>query len=104
MSLLNPRYAMRSVINRIIPQPPPIDSAHRPSLGWTAARVALSMSKNHAFLDRPSIPLLFRLTPKSLRKGLGLHTLSLSPHYWIYQYNDDIYPKWYTRRQILDAE
>jgi|GEM_PF-964175 len=102
--LRTPKSALRWAIQRLVPEAPEASSHHFPSLGWVMARLLLSSSKNHAFLDRASIPLMFRLTPKSSHKGLGLRLLSLSPHYWIYQFNDSHYPKWYTRRQVLDGE
>lgn len=79
-------------------------TTHRRSLASKAARVLLSTSGNHAFLDRASIPWLFRVTPQRWRHALGLRLLGLSPHYFIYQYDADVYPTWFTRGQILDAE
>ncbi len=76
---------------------------HLPSLPWRLGRLLIASSKDHAFLDRGWIPPLMRLTPRRLRAPLALRLLSLSPHYWVYQWTNR-YPARCTRRQILAAE
>jgi len=65
-------------------------------------RFLIASSKQHAFLDRAWIPWLFSITPSIWRKGLALRLLSLSPHYWVYQWTQ----KYATvsRRRALIAE
>jgi SAM-dependent methyltransferase len=63
----------------------------------------IASSKAHAFLDRPWIPWLMRLTPTRWRKALALRLLSLSPHYWMHQWLD-CYPLEMGRAEILRRE
>jgi ubiquinone/menaquinone biosynthesis C-methylase UbiE len=76
---------------------------NRQSRLWRIARFLLASSKDHAFLDRWSIPLLIHCTPPSLRKPLALRLLSLSPHYWVYQFTDR-YSRNDQRIDVLQAE
>lgn len=77
---------------------------HRVSFAYRLARLLLGSSERQAFLDRAAIPWLFRLVPRRFHHALGVRLLSLSPHYFIYQHNTEVYPTWMTREQILDAE
>jgi len=74
----------------------------RPSLVWQVARLALAGSNRQAFLDHRSIGWLLRSAPARRRRSLALRFLSLSPHYFIYQW--DGYPATWSRRRILEAE
>lgn len=76
---------------------------HTPTLAWRLGRLLIASSKDHAFLDRGWIAGLTKLTPPKLRAALSLRLLSLSPHYWVYQWSN-LYPAACTRREILDAE
>ena len=76
---------------------------HIPSLSWRLGRLLIASSKDHAFLDRGWISPVMRLTPERLRAPLALRLLSLSPHYWVYQWTNR-YPPYCTRQQILAAE
>jgi ubiquinone/menaquinone biosynthesis C-methylase UbiE len=76
---------------------------HAPTPLWKLGRLAIASSKDHAFLDRAWISGLLRVTPRKLRAPLALRLLSLSPHYWVYQWGS-FYPVTRTRRQILEAE
>lgn len=78
-------------------------TGRRPSLAWQIARLALAGSRRQAFLDQRWIgPLLLRVTPRRRRRSLALRILSLSPHYFIYQW--ERYPDDWSRRRILRAE
>jgi SAM-dependent methyltransferase len=68
---------------------------------WLLARLLLSSSKDHAFLDRAWLPGLMRCTPRRWREALALRLLALSPHYWIYQ---DYYPRQMGRSEVLRRE
>ena len=74
----------------------------RPSLGWQIGRIALGGSRRQAFLDHRWIACLLRLAPESRRRALALRILSLSPHYFIYQW--ERYPAEWGRCRILGAE
>lgn len=74
----------------------------RPTLGWHIARVALAGSRRQAFLGHRSIGWLLRAAPERQRRSLALRILSLSPHYFIYQW--ERYPAGSSRRQVLEAE
>lgn len=77
---------------------------HRvPGYSWRIARLLIASSKAHAFLDRPWIPWLLRLTPKCCRKAVALRLLSLSPHYWMHQWLN-CYPLEMGRAEILRRE
>ena len=76
---------------------------HRPTLAWRLGRLLIASSKDHAFFDRCCISWLMHAAPQKLRAPLALRLLSLSPHYWVYQWTN-IYPAGCTRREILDAE
>lgn len=69
---------------------------------WQLARLAAAGSSRQAFLDRRWIRWLLRATPPGYRRGFALRLLSLSPHYFIYQW--DRYPSDWDRSRILDAE
>ena len=75
---------------------------NRPTWIWQVMRFLIASSRQHAFLDRAWIPWLFSITPSFWRKGLALRLLSLSPHYWVYQWTQ----KYATvsRRRALIAE
>lgn len=77
---------------------------HRvPGYLWRLARLLIASSKAHAFLDRPWIAWLLRLTPRRWRKAAALRLLSLSPHYWMHQWLD-CYPLEMSRAEILRRE
>ena len=76
---------------------------HQPTRTWRGLRLLIAGSKDHAFLDRAWVPWLLRLCPKPMRDGLALRLLSLSPHYWIYQWTNK-YPPGYDRCRILECE
>lgn len=76
--------------------------SRRPRLGWQLARLVAGGSRRQAFLDQPWIVWILRAAPRRLRRGLALRILSLSPHYFIYQW--DGYPPSSDRRQVLEAE
>lgn len=73
----------------------------RPPTAWQLARVAVTGSTRQAFLDRRWIPWLLRAAPQGRRRGIALRILSLSPHYFIYQW--DGYPG-APRASVLEAE
>lgn len=66
------------------------------------ARIALGGSGRQAFLDHRWIGWLLRIAPERRRRSLALRILSLSPHYFIYQWEG--YPAGWSRRRILEAE
>jgi 2-polyprenyl-3-methyl-5-hydroxy-6-metoxy-1,4-benzoquinol methylase len=66
-------------------------------------RLLVASSKDHAFLDRAWISWLFRFTPRRLRRPLALRLLSLSPHYWVYQWTN-YYAAGLPRGEILRRE
>ncbi len=70
---------------------------------WKLMRALIARSKEHAFLDRAWIGWLLRLTPPRLRRSLALRLLSLSPHYWVYQWSSR-YPVEYRREAVLEHE
>ncbi len=72
-----------------------------PSTLWLLARLLISASKDHAFLDRAWLPWLVRCTPRRWREALALRLLAFSPHYWIYQ---DYYPAGLNRSEVLRRE
>lgn len=74
-----------------------------PPRGWKLARALIARSKQHAFLDRPWIGWLLGATPRRLRRPLALRLLSLSPHYWVYQWSSR-YPVEYRRGAVLEHE
>ena len=74
----------------------------RPRLGWQIARLALAGSRRQAFLDHRSIEWLLRRAPAKRRRSLALRILSLSPHYFIYQW--ERYPASWSRIRVLEAE
>ena len=78
------------------------ETVRRPSLAWQAGRIALAGSRRQAFLHHPWIGTLLRMAPERRRRSLALWILSLSPHYFIYQW--DRYPADWTRRRVLEAE
>ena len=75
----------------------------RPSLLWRCAAWLLASSNEHAFLDRSWIWALFYACPHRSRRRLALKLLSLSPHYWIYQWTNR-YDEAFTRNQVLELE
>ncbi|MFH2138512.1 MAG: class I SAM-dependent methyltransferase [Candidatus Omnitrophota bacterium] len=66
-------------------------------------RLVVAGSKKHEFLNRHWISWLFKIVPRSFRETLALHLLSLSPHYFIYQW-DSCYPANLKHREILYRE
>ncbi len=76
---------------------------HPQTRAWRLMRLLVASSKDHAFLDRPWIPWLLRVTPSRLRRPLALRLLSLSPHYWVYQWTNH-YPADLSRGEILRRE
>lgn len=76
---------------------------HRPGLAWTIAQLLIAGSKRHAFLDRPWVGALLRLAPRSRRRSFAIRLLALSPHYFIYQWNNR-YERALTRDEILRRE
>ena len=74
----------------------------RPSLGWQVGRIVLAGSRRQAFLDHRWIDWLLRVAPKRRRRSLALRILSLSPHYFIYQW--ERYPAAWPRTRVLEAE
>jgi ubiquinone/menaquinone biosynthesis C-methylase UbiE len=68
---------------------------------WLLARLLISSSKDHAFLDRAWLPWVMRCTPRGWREGLALRLLAFSPHYWIYL---DYYPATLGRSEVLRRE
>ena len=76
---------------------------HRPSAPWKILQLLIAGSKDHAFLDRAWIAPLLGLMPPKLRSRLAIRLLALSPHYWIYQWNNRYGPA-LRRGQILDHE
>ena len=79
-------------------QPPPTGPDVEASCAAFIAR-----SRDHAFLDRAWIGWLLRATPRGLRTPLALRLLSLSPHYWVYQWTRR-YPAECSRGTILARE
>ena len=84
------------------PGPSARRTGRSPSLGWRLGRIALAGSSRQAFLDHHWIDWLLRLAPARRRRSLALRILSLSPHYFIYQW--ERYPDEWTRVRILEAE
>ena len=74
----------------------------RPAVAWQIGRIALGGSKHQAFLDHRWVDVLLRLAPKRRRRSLALRILSLSPHYFIYQW--ERYPADWSRGRVLEAE
>lgn len=74
----------------------------RPSIAWQLARLALAGSRRQAFLDHRAIAWWLRVAPERRRRSLALRILSLSPHYFIYQW--ERYPAHWPRRRVLEAE
>lgn len=78
------------------------ETKKRPSLGWQVGRLAFAGTTRQAFLDHRWIGWLLRVAPGRRRRSLALWILSLSPHYFIYQW--DRYPASWSRRRVLEAE
>jgi 2-polyprenyl-3-methyl-5-hydroxy-6-metoxy-1,4-benzoquinol methylase len=76
---------------------------HPQTRSWRLMRLLIASSKDHAFLDRPWISWLFRVTPRRPRRPLALRLLSLSPHYWVYQWTN-YYAADLSRGEILRRE
>lgn len=74
----------------------------RPTLQWQVGRLLLAGSRRQAFLDQRWIGALLQVTPPARRRSLALRLLSLSPHYFIYQW--ERYPRDWSWSQVLDAE
>lgn len=74
----------------------------RPPLAWQIARIALAGSRRQAYLDHRLIETLLRVAPARRRRSFALRILSLSPHYFIYQWQR--YPADWSRRRVLEAE
>jgi SAM-dependent methyltransferase len=104
-------FVMRRLARRCIRLSPRLSAVcgltvpehHAPSLLWKLGRLLIASSKDHAFLDRAWISGMLRVTPKRLRAPLAMRLLSLSPHYWVYQWTGR-YPVACTREQVLRAE
>jgi len=79
-----------------------LQAGRRPSLRWQIARIALAGSRRQAFLDHPWIGTLLRVAPAPRRRSFALRILSLSPHYFVYQW--ERYPADWSRRRVLEAE
>jgi len=73
------------------------------TFGWRLVRLLLASSKDHAFLDRAWIPWMFHLTPPIWRMPLARRLLSLSPHFYVYQWTKH-YPARCPRHEILELE
>jgi ubiquinone/menaquinone biosynthesis C-methylase UbiE len=88
-----------------LPKDPAAGRHHhrKPTFGWKIQRFLIASSKKHAFLDRSWVSLLFKSCPRRKRRHLALHLLSLSPHYWIYQWSKK-YPPHFSRNDVLEAE
>ncbi len=71
-------------------------------IGWQVARLVTAGSSRQAFLDRRWISWALRAAPQNRRRGLALRLLSLSPHYFVYQW--DGYPPEWDRDRVLEAE
>ena len=84
------------------PCPSAPQTGRSPSLGWQIGRIALAGSRRQAFLDHRWFDWLLRLAPARRRRSLALRILSLSPHYFIYQW--ERYPAAWSRGRILEAE
>jgi len=78
------------------------EQERRPSLGWQIGRILLAGSSRQAFLDHRWIGRLLPAAPERWRRSLALRVLSLSPHYFIYQW--DRYPADWSRKRVLEAE
>jgi SAM-dependent methyltransferase len=71
----------------------------RPFL-WQAGRLLFAVSFKGAFIDRTAW--ILRLVPRNRRRIWALRLLSLSPHYFIYQWTARYRGK--TRLQVLECE
>ncbi len=71
----------------------------RPPL-WQTARILFSVSRRQAFLDRAGW--MLQLSPADRKRPWALWILSLSPHYFIYQWTGRYRGK--NRAEILNAE
>jgi SAM-dependent methyltransferase len=80
----------------------PAQRAKGPPIRWQVARLALAGSSRQAFLDHRWIAWLFKAAPQRYRRSLAQRLLSLSPHYFIHQW--DGYPPDWKRSRVLDAE
>lgn len=100
--VVNRARRVRDVLSKRLRRSPAFEK-HPPTLAWRLAKFAIARSKDHAFLDRIWISSLFRLAPRRWRRWLALRMLSLSPHYWIYQWTNKYAPE-LSRRQIIEAE
>jgi len=72
---------------------------NRPPL-WQVGRLMFSISRRQAFLDHAGW--ILRLAPSNRRRSWALRVLSLSPHYFIYQWTQRYAGM--TRDEILEAE
>jgi 2-polyprenyl-3-methyl-5-hydroxy-6-metoxy-1,4-benzoquinol methylase len=81
----------------------PYAEDRRQNMAWKLARALISSSKDHAFLDRRWIGWILRMMPGRFREPLALRLLSLSPHYWVYQWTSR-YPTDFRRGAILRRE
>ena len=77
-------------------------SSRRAPLGWQLARLAIGGSSRQAFLDQGAVSRALGAVPRRHRRALALRILSLSPHYFIYQWNG--YPPELSRAEVLEAE
>jgi ubiquinone/menaquinone biosynthesis C-methylase UbiE len=101
-TLRQPLHRVFQPIRRQIGRGGPVGN-HPPTFAWRVLRLLIASSARHAFLDRGWIPGLFRITPPGLRSPLALRLLSLSPHYWVYQWTN-YYPAECGRREVLARE
>jgi len=83
-------------------RPVTVEAPTRPSVGWHLARLGFAGSTHQAFLDRRLIGWVLRIVPPRHRRSLALRILSLSPHYFIYQWSR--YPPDWSRTRVLEAE
>jgi len=71
----------------------------RPPL-WQAGRILFAVSAEQAFLDRAGW--IITLAPRSQRRSWALRLLSLSPHYFTYQWDERYSGK--SRAEVMEAE
>ncbi len=82
--------------------PRPAEPAYRRPLLTRIQQFVLASSKDHAFLDRPYFGLVMALTPQRWKRPLANYILSLSPHYFLPNWEKK-YPADWTREQKVEA-